>query len=290
MKRLFFIVVLGFLSFVANAQVDSINTNKPDNAKKIKFSVLIEVGGISCFSNPSNYAKTTNYWLNAFRAIAPYGKFINADFSGFNTSKAINNPFNYFNILFSYPIKLKSNTLGLEIKGGLLFNAKQRESLNFKSKDTAAPFIYNFEFRGNNVGFEISPTLYLKKLKIINPYIGVGAGIALSSHNRLICLYNAEGRLYESTGFLNGGTTENKRKLNNTTEVETIRLPQTISYMLFIPFGVELKRISKPTFFSLFIDFRYGLKIEKYPSINYTSRQAISFLVGLKYNFYKRTN
>ena len=271
-----FLMTLG--SVLCMAQQDSL----PDSyvkTKRLRLSVGFNLGAVSNVKKNTTPEDYTSYWLSNFRAIAPNSKYVHDDFSNCDTMTRSSNANFNANIFVSRPVKTVK-CFDIELKGNLMVNTKARESLSFISKDTLSWAHYNFEFKGSNIGIEISPMFYFNKLKTLYPYIGISAGIACSYNNRLITKYNPNGRLTDRGEWM-------MVPLNKNTSVETTRLKSTTSYYFSVPFGLSLKRKTKPTYISPFIDFRYGIKLEKYPTAHYRVVHAIYWQIGFKVNFYK---
>lgn len=241
-------------------------------------------GGVVGNIPPVTGQACNSYLLQNFQEIVPTNSRLRDDFSKHDTSRSEYNANAIFNLFASVPLTLKNNNwFDLELRGNLLFCSKQKEALTFSGIDTAqTKGIYFFEFKGKNIGFEVCPLFYFKKLRVLHPYIGIGLGMAYSYNNEVISQYNPNGKTAKPIewGFM--GVTEG-------TEEQTIRLKNTASYYFNIPFGLSLKRRTKPTRITPFIDFKYGIKLEKYPRTQYRAVQAIYSQVGVKINFYKST-
>ena len=287
-KKITFLIFI-FSSLFGSAQTDSIQTKR-----SYWFSAGINAGASTNFNHINSKQNYTSYWLANFKAIAPGNNYLQSDFTNLDTIIGDKNGNFCMNIFASFLLPQKNKkAFDISLKGNIIFNTKQRESLRFYQRDTNFvydPSIdstfkylnhYNFEFKGSNIGIEISPTFYYNKLKRLNPYFGISFGIAYSYSNQLIGRYNPYGNIYDRGEWFS-------RPLNAHTTIETTRLKNNFSYYVSIPFGLELKRYHKPTWITPFVDFRYGLKFEKYPTPKYQMIQSLYTQVGLKLNFYRK--
>jgi hypothetical protein len=240
--------------------------------------------------------KQTDVWLKDFNSIVPNNPNLNKD----RDTSGQNFSFGQAGFNVNCFLNLKSNKAKTnfakrsEHRIGLYYTVKPKYQLGFFKADSVSAdtffsnttgyfkidsavtgYGYYYSLKGKTIGIDFSEIIYPFKWRILRPYTGINIGTGISL-NTLTVAYNPEGEAYWRHRHGRGLIVEDN------IPKETTRLKPSFAGYASIPLGLSLNKKTKPTFISVFIETRFGVKYEKYTTTNFLFTPIAYVQAGIK--------